>query len=110
MSYCNMLAKDLTREAVLEAFQKRHVYGSTDNILADVRSGPYLMGDAFSSAEAPNLHVKLEGTSKFAKVVVVKDNEYVYRRSRIPTKWISPGGQFAEQGEDQLLLCARRAG
>jgi hypothetical protein len=78
MSYCNILAKDLTRESVLEGFEKRHVYGSTDNILADVRSGPYLMGDAFSTAEAPNLHVKLEGTAKFAKVVVVKDNEYVY--------------------------------
>ena len=78
MSYCNILAKDLTREAVLEGFQKRHVYGSTDNILADVRSGPNLMGDAFSTAEAPSLHVKLTGTSKFAKVVVVKDNQYVY--------------------------------
>jgi len=78
MSYCNILAKDLTRESVLEGFQKRHVYGSTDNILADVRSGPNLMGDAFSTAEAPSLHVKLTGTSKFAKVVVVKDNEYVY--------------------------------
>jgi hypothetical protein len=78
MSYCNILAKDLTREAVLEGFQKRHVYGSTDNILADVRSGPNLMGDAFSTAEAPSLHVKLTGTSKFAKVVVVKDNAYVY--------------------------------
>jgi hypothetical protein len=32
----------------------------------------------FSTAETPNLHVKLEGTSQFAKVVVVKDNEYVY--------------------------------
>ena len=78
MSYCNILAKDLTRESVLEGFQKRHVYGATDNILADVRSGPNLMGDIFSTAEAPNLHVKLEGTSKFSKVVVVKDNEYVY--------------------------------
>jgi hypothetical protein len=78
MSYCNLLAKDLTRESVLEAFEKRHVYGSTDNILADVRSGPYLMGDAFSTAEAPSLHIKLQGTSKFAKVVVVKDNQYVY--------------------------------
>ena len=78
MSYCNLLAKDTSRESLLEAFQKRHVYGATDNILADVRSGPYIMGDAFSTAEQPNLHVKLEGTSKFAKVVVVKDNKYVY--------------------------------
>jgi hypothetical protein len=78
MSYCNLLAKDLTRESILDAFEKRHVYASTDNILADVRSGPYIMGDAFSTAEAPSIHVKLEGTSKFAKVVIVKNNEYVY--------------------------------
>ncbi len=78
MSYCNLLSKDLTRESVLDAFEKRHVYGSTDNILADVRSGPYLMGDIFSTPQAPNLHVKLEGTSRFAKVVIVKDGAYVY--------------------------------
>jgi hypothetical protein len=78
MSYCNLLAKDASRESLLEAFQKRHVYGATDNILADVRSGPYIMGDAFATSEQPNLHVKLEGTSKFAKVVVVKDDKYVY--------------------------------
>ena len=52
MSYCNILVKDLTREAVLEALQQRHVYGATDNIVADVRSGPNMMGDAFSSAGA----------------------------------------------------------
>ena len=39
MSYCNVLAEDATREALLEAFQKRHVYGATDNILADFRCG-----------------------------------------------------------------------
>jgi hypothetical protein len=78
MSYCNILVKSATREGVLDALQKRHVYGATDNILADVSSGPYMMGDAFQTAEAPALHVKLEGTSKFAKVVVVKDSQYVY--------------------------------
>ena len=78
MSYCNILVKDLTREAVLEALQQRHVYGATDNIVADVRSGPNMMGDAFSSAEAPNLRVKLAGTSKFAKVVIIRNNQSVY--------------------------------
>ena len=91
MSYCNILATDLTREAVLEGFRKRHVYASTDNILADVRCGPNIMGDAFSTAEAPNLQVKLEGTSQFAKVVIVKDNEYVYSTQPEPTRSTSPG-------------------
>jgi hypothetical protein len=78
ISYCNILVKDATRASVLEGLQKRHVYGSTDNILADVRSGNNLMGDAFSTASPPTLRVKLTGTSKFAKVHVIKDNNYVY--------------------------------
>ena len=78
MSYCNILATDYTRAALLEGFKKRHVYGSTDNIVADFRAGNHIMGDAFSSDTAPEMHVKLRGTGPFAKVVVVKDNAYVY--------------------------------
>jgi hypothetical protein len=55
ISYCNILVKDATRASVLEGLQKRHVYASTANILADVRSGANLMGDAFSTASAPSL-------------------------------------------------------
>ena len=36
------------------------------------------MGDAFTTAAEPTLEVKLAGTSKFAKVQIVKDNSYVY--------------------------------
>jgi hypothetical protein len=77
-SYCNILAKDASRASVLEAFQKRHVYGATENILADFRSGDYIMGDSFTSDKAPEFRVKLQGTGPFAKVVIVKDNKYVY--------------------------------
>ncbi|MEO7653188.1 MAG: DUF3604 domain-containing protein, partial [Bryobacteraceae bacterium] len=78
MSYCNILAKDGTREALLDAFQKRHVYGATDDILADVSSGSHIMGDAFSTSSAPELKVKLTGTAPFAKVQIIKDRKYVY--------------------------------
>jgi hypothetical protein len=37
-----------------------------------------MMGDVFTSSTTPTLEVKLAGTAKFAKVVVVKDNQYVY--------------------------------
>jgi hypothetical protein len=77
-SYANVLVTGDTREALMDGLRKRHVYASTEQIVADVRSGPYLMGDVFSTAEAPNLHVKLSGSNKFSKVVIVKDNEYVY--------------------------------
>ena len=78
ISYCNIYAKDLTRENVLDAIKKRHVYAATDNILADVRSGEHMMGDVFTSSAAPALKVKLSGTARFSKVQVIKDNNSVY--------------------------------
>ncbi len=81
MSYCNLYVKDTSREAVLDAFKKRHVYAATDDILADVHSGEYMMGDSFSTAKSPELAVYLKGTAPFAKVSIVKDNRYVYTSS-----------------------------
>jgi hypothetical protein len=81
MSYANLYLKDLTREAVLEALKQRHVYASTDEILADVESGTHMMGDEFSTADPPTLKVKLRGTSKFAKVIVIRDGKFVYATS-----------------------------
>ncbi len=63
---------------MLDAFKKRHIYAATDNILADVRSGAQMMGDAFNSPTPPSLQVKLEGTGVFSKVTIVKDGAYVY--------------------------------
>ena len=62
----------------MEAFHKRRVYGSTDNILADVRSGSHFMGEEFSTTQAPAISVKLWGAANFAKVHVIKDSQYVY--------------------------------
>jgi len=82
MSYCNLLVTAPTREAVLEAFQKRHVYGATDDILADVRAeargGVYIMGDAFETTTAPTIKVKLVGTAPFSRVHIIRNNRYVY--------------------------------
>ena len=78
MSYCNLFVTTPTREGILDALKKRHVYGATDDILADVRSGDKMMGDAFETTALPELKVKLVGTGPFAKVHVIKDNKYVY--------------------------------
>jgi hypothetical protein len=78
MSYSIALATDSSREAMLEAFKKRHVYGATDDILAEFHSGGHIMGDAFSSTAAPKFRVKLVGTAAFKKVDVIKNNRYVY--------------------------------
>jgi hypothetical protein len=78
MSYCNLLVTKPTRAGLLEAFQKRHVYGATDDILADVRCGNHMMGDQFDSDSPPAIQVKLIGTAPFAKVHIIRDNKYVY--------------------------------
>jgi hypothetical protein len=78
MSYCNLWVTSPTREGILEAFHKRRVYGSTDNILADVRSEGHFMGEEFSTARKPAIVVKLQGTANFAKVHIIKDGMSVY--------------------------------
>lgn len=78
MSYCNLWVTTPTRDGIIEAFKKRRVYGSTDNILADVRAGGHFMGEEFSVEGSPSISVKLWGTAPFAKVHIVKDNNYVY--------------------------------
>jgi len=81
MSYCNILSTGMDRDSLLAAFKARHVYGSTDNILAEFRSGANIMGDSFTTATTPSFNVKLSGTAPFAKVHVIKDNKYVYTTS-----------------------------
>ncbi len=81
MGYANLYVKDLNRENVLDALKKRHVYAATDEILADVESGTHMMGDEFSSTEPPTLRIKLRGTSKFAKVTIIRDGKLVYSSS-----------------------------
>jgi hypothetical protein len=78
MSFGNVLTTGITREEIMDGFRKRHLYASTDNILAEFRSGDHIMGDAFTTAAAPSFQVKLTGTKPFAKVVIVKNNQYVY--------------------------------
>jgi hypothetical protein len=96
ISFCILWASSPTREAMLEAFQKRHVYGATDNIIADVRciadGKEYFMGDEFSASAPPTFRVKLIGTAPFAKVSIVRDNEYVYvtepKKQEVEFEWV----------------------
>ncbi len=78
ISYCNVFVPTPTRQNILEAMKRRHIYGATDNIIADVRCGTHFMGDEFTVTEPPTIKVKLIGTAPFARVVIVKDNQYVY--------------------------------
>ena len=111
MAYANVLVTEPTREEILDAIRKRHVYASTDNIVADVRSGDHLMGDEFTVTEAPKISVKLMGTAAFTKVVVVKDGKEAYSvapNAKEVSVCLDGCGCRGGWGR-LLLLCARRA-
>jgi hypothetical protein len=78
ISYAVALAEEAGREALVDAFRKRHCYGATDNIILDVRAGEHLMGDEFSSREPVRLEVKAIGTQPIRRVFIVRNNGYVY--------------------------------
>jgi hypothetical protein len=78
IAYANVLGADSSRGAILDALKKRHVYASTDNIVADVRCGDFTMGDEFAVSGPPRIAVKLIGTGAFAKVAIVKDGKEIY--------------------------------
>ena len=81
ISFTNIWATAPTRAGILDAMRQRHLYGSTDNIVADFRSGTHFMGDSFTTSSAPIFSVRLWGTAPFQSVVVVKDNNVVYSTS-----------------------------
>ncbi len=77
MSYGMVLAEDVSRQGIIDAFKKRHCYAATDNIVLDVRSGANLMGDTFDSNGKPTIAIVAEGTAVISKVHVIRDNKYV---------------------------------
>src|SRR5947209_6090292 len=77
ISYCIVLAERHDREAILQAMKQRHVYGATDDIIMDFRSGDHLMGDEFKTNAVPKLQVAVIGTKPLAGIDVLKDSEVV---------------------------------
>ncbi len=80
ISYAMVLAEKRSREAILDAFRKRHCYAATDDILLDVRMGDHLMGDVFThDGNSPlRLSVRVHGTAPIERIDVIKNFRYVY--------------------------------
>lgn len=115
ISYCNVWAESPTREAIFQAMKQRHVYGATDNIIADVRCGKQMMGDEFETSSPPSLAVKLIGTAPFKRIDIVKNNTYVYsaepKKAEVDFTWTdmaaTPGTAYyyvrGEQEDGELV-------
>jgi hypothetical protein len=78
ISFTNLWVTTPTRAGILDAMQKRRIYGSTDNIVADFRSGTHFMGESFTTSTAPVFTVRLFGTNTFQNVVLIKDGNVIY--------------------------------
>ena len=85
ISYTSVLSEGWTREALIEAMRKRHTYAATTNILLDYRvradGKQYIQGDEFNTRALPEIYARIRGTSGLAKVVIVRDNQYIYSQS-----------------------------
>ena len=81
ISFTNLWVTAPTRTAVMAAMRSRHMYGSTDNILADFRSGTHFMGESFTTTTPPVFTVRLFGTAAFQNVSFIKDGNVVYSTS-----------------------------
>jgi hypothetical protein len=82
ISYACIVAESFTRQGMLDALRRRHVYAATDNIVLDFRAetggAVSIMGDVVRSRTAPVLEVRAIGTSKIAQLVIVKNQKFVY--------------------------------
>jgi hypothetical protein len=78
ISFTNIWVTTPTRAGIMDALKKRRLYGSTDDILADFRSGAHFMGESFTTNTQPVFTVRLWGTAPFQSVVLIKDNNIVY--------------------------------
>jgi hypothetical protein len=85
LSYACVIAENQSREAIVDGMRKRHTYAATRNILVDYRMNAggktYMQGDILSSNSLPELTATIVGAGPLAKVVVVRDNQYIYSQS-----------------------------
>jgi len=91
ISYAVVFAEAPTREAIVDAFKKRHSYGATDNILLVVTCGDHLMGDEFTVKKPPILDIHVVGTAPIARLHIIKDFKHVYttepKRREVKLRW-----------------------
>jgi hypothetical protein len=99
--------------------KKRHTYAATSNILMDYRinagGATYIQGDELSSQSLPELSARIIGTAPLKKVVIVRDNEYIYSKEpdgetfdlRYRENSLQPGQHYyyvrAEQKDGNLV-------
>ena len=89
ISYACTLAEGFTRKALLDAMRARHSYGATDNMIVDYRliaadGTEYLQGDVVTVNGGFKLAVKVMGTTPIRQIDIIKNQEFLYNRQKLP--------------------------
>ncbi len=72
-------AKELTRESLWNAFQKRHVYATTgERIILRVTCGNAMMGDEITINQPPTINVEVIGTNSLEKVEIIRGLDTIH--------------------------------
>jgi hypothetical protein len=90
IAFACLIAKELTRESLLEAVRARRAYGATDNIILDVRfaasDGEHMMGEEFTSRSPVRIRAKVLGTGPIRQLDVIRNSRIVYTRPAGPAE------------------------
>jgi hypothetical protein len=93
ISFFTILSEGRDRKQLLDAIQRRHCYGATDNILVDFRCGDKIMGDELTTERAPTFNVHVFGTDVLDKIEVLRDSEVV---AKLPVKGAEFKGDWTD--------------
>lgn len=78
--YTGVYAEELTREALWKAFWARRTYATTgERIILDIRADGHVMGEEYSTGEAPEIKVRVHGTRPLHAVEVMRGRDLIYR-------------------------------
>jgi hypothetical protein len=88
-----VLAPELTRDALWNAFLNRRVYGVTgDRIRLDFRINGALMGDCIAAKGARQIEVSVEGLDEIDRIELLRDGRVIHTQAHQGT-WSVPSGR-----------------
>ena len=74
-SYGGVYCKDFTREGIIEAMDNRRTIAATDKIYLNFTCNDQPLGSFLKTKGAPEFWVKVDGTSDFKRITIVRNEK-----------------------------------
>jgi len=74
-SYACVYARENTRESLLDAMLKRHVYAASDRVICEFSIGNALMGEERAAAPRMDVRIHFVGTNPIREIALLRDSE-----------------------------------